>query len=547
MDIQQKIKQMARDICVSWKMKLFLLMMIAGGINHFALYANEITNPDGLTVGNFRVSWLWEVRVGRWGIYLIERLRGFLVSPYVTTFFALIYMAISVLLILDILEIKKKSFQITVAILMIVSPAMAQTLSYYYCADIYLLACLLSCLAIWLAKQGKAVSFILGVICISFSLGMYQVYIGVVAGLALFVLILDLLHGKKILDVIKRFVCFACTAAFGLILYYILANVFLKVRGQTFAEYSGANASVLSGFAVWKDSLHAMYQNFYHFLFGNDLYLLQNAYWHRNGIHAVIMILGMIAFAVVILRRKYWKDIVRMLLVLAGICLIPFALELIRFITPERDIELLMSLPLYLIFPFMLKVVELAVTGNSQDQAQSSLCRLTNVGSLAGAILCLAAVIMVNVMNWTYVLSDNATYLYLKTCRNQTLSTAERMLAKMDQLDGYKSDMPVLISGTVSEDNYPLNSPLRQMSVGQMSEWGMFWKDYYGMKSCWSAIFGQYFGWNVTFCSDEDYDRITQSQQYQEMGIFPDSDSVEIIDGIVVFKLTDDPVAAVTE
>ena len=541
MDVEEKIKQTAHDICVSWKMKLFLLMLIVGGINHFALYANEITNPDGLTVGSFRVSYLWEVRVGRWGIYLIEKLRGFLVSPYVTTFLALIYMAISVLLILDILEIKKKSFQITVAILMIVSPAMAQTLSYYYCADIYLLACLLSCLAIWLAKRGKVIPFILGIVCIAFSLGMYQAYIGVVAGLALFVLILDLLNGKKILDVIKRFLWFACTAAFGLILYYILANVFLKVRGQTFAEYSGANASVLSGFAVWKESLYAMYQNFYHFLFGNDVYLLQNAYWHRNGIHAVIMILGIIALAVVILRRKYWKDILRLMLILVGICLIPFALELIRFITPERYIELLMSIPLYLIFPFMLKVVEMAVTGIDRNRAQSSL------RGLAGVVLCLASIVMVNVMNWTYVLSDNATYLYMKTCRNQTLSIAERMLAKMDQLDGYKSDMPVLISGTVSEDNYPLNSPLRQMSVGQMSEWGMFWKDYYGMKSCWSALFGQYFGWNVTFCSDEDYERITQSQEYQEMGIFPDSDSVKIIDGIVVFKLTDDPVAAVTE
>lgn len=38
----------------------------------------------------------------------------------------------------------------------------------------------------------------------------------------------------------------------------------------------------------------------------------------------------------------------------------------------------------------------------------------------------------------------------------------------MDQLEGYKSDMPVLIAGTVSEENYPLNSPLREMSVAQM-------------------------------------------------------------------------------
>lgn len=538
MDIEQKIKQTVHDICVSWKMKLFLLMLIVGGMNHFALYSNEITNPDGLTVGKFRVSYLWEVRVGRWGIYLIEKLRGFLVSPYITTLLALIYMALSVLLILDILEIKKKSFQVTVAILMIVSPAMAQTLSYYYCADIYLLACLLSCLAIWLAKKGKVIPFILGIVCIGFSLGLYQAYIGVVAGLALFVLILDLLNGKKVLDVIKRFVWFACTAVFGLILYYILANIFLKVRGQTFAEYSGANASVLSGLTVWKESLYAMYQNFYHFLFGNDVYLLQNAYWHRNGIHAVIMILGIIALVIVILRRKYWKDVVRLVLILVGICLIPFALELIRFITPERYIELLMSVPLYLIFPFMLKVVEMAGSGLHEKPV--------HVKGM-GWILCLVSIVMVNIMNWTYVLSDNATYLYMETSRNQTLSIAERMLAKMDQLEGYKSDMPVLIAGTVSEENYPLNSPLREMSVGQMSEWGMFWKDYYGMKSCWSAIFREYFGWNVTFCTDEEYDRITQSQEYQEMGIFPDSDSVEIIDGIVVFKLTDDPVAAVTE
>lgn len=73
-------------------------------------------------------------------------------------------------------------------------------------------------------------------------------------------------------------------------------------------------------------------------------------------------------------------------------------------------------------------------------------------------------------------------------------------------------------------------------------EWGMFWQDHYGMKSCWCALYKTYFGMDINYCSDEQYKVITASEEFKNMNIFPDDDSAAIIDGTVVFKLTDNPV-----
>lgn len=62
------------------------------------------------------------------------------------------------------------------------------------------------------------------------------------------------------------------------------------------------------------------------------------------------------------------------------------------------------------------------------------------------------------------------------------------------------------------------------------------------MKSCWCALYKTYFGMDINYCSDEQYKVITASEEFKNMNIFPDDDSAAIIDGTVVFKLTDNPV-----
>lgn len=501
--------------------KLFVLFVAIGLLAHFELYSKQLTNPDGMTTGFWHQSTTWEVRLGRWGIYFVEFFRGFLCAPFLVTVISLLYMALSSLLIIRILNISKQVSMITFGIMMMVCPALAQTLSYYYCSDTYMLSMLLACLAVFLWQQSGKKWYCLGIVCLVLSLSLYQAYIGVAAALSVFVIILDLLHGNEMRDTLFKALRFVVAGILGLVIYYVIAIIFLKVKGLTFASYSGADSSIFSALFEVKSSIAAIYKNFWDFLFGDDVNLIRNAYWHRGLFNGVCILIFIGSIVYIIRKRELYKSYFRIVCIMLLVLCSPLCMEIIRVITPERDVQLLMSAPLYLIFVLLIAVMEYAFSYRY----------------VAGTIL-----VLVNIVSWTYLLSEQATYLYLQQSRNQTLSIAERMLDSMDSLDGYKSDMPVLIAGTVSDSEYPLNSPLREMSIGQISEWGMFWQDHYGMKSCWCALYKTYFGMDINYCSDEQYKVITASEEFKNMNIFPDDDSAAIIDGTVVFKLTDNPV-----
>lgn len=110
--------------------KLFVLFVAIGLLAHFELYSKQLTNPDGMTTGFWHQSTTWEVRLGRWGIYFVEFFRGFLCAPFLVTVISLLYMALSSLLIIRLLNISKQASMITFGIMMMVCPALAQTLSY---------------------------------------------------------------------------------------------------------------------------------------------------------------------------------------------------------------------------------------------------------------------------------------------------------------------------------------------------------------------------------------------------------------------------------
>lgn len=501
--------------------KLFLLFIIIGLLAHFELYSKHLTNPDGMTTGYWHQSTTWEVRLGRWGIYFIEFFRGFLCAPFLVTLISLVYMAVSCIIIINILDIKKLSSMITFGAMMMVCPALAQTLSYYYCSDIYMLSMLLACLTVYFWKKNSIGGIGLGILFLVLSLSLYQAYLGVAAILCLVVLLLDILHGSKMKETIYKAICFAGAGGISLVLYYIAAIIFLKIKKLTFASYSGADSSVFSALFELKESVIAIYKNYADFLFGDDVNLIRNSYWHRGFFNGICIILLLISILYIIKKRKLYKSAFSLVGIVILLFSGPLFMEIIRIITPERDVQLLMSIPLYMIFALLIAVMEY---------------------SISYKYFAMGGLLVVNIISWTYLLSDQATYLYVEQSRNQTLSIADRMLNSMDLLDEYERDMPVLIAGTVSDSEYPINSRLKEMSIGQISEWGMFWQDHYGMKSCWCALYKTYFGIDINYCTDEQYSLITNSEEFKNMNIFPENGSVKIIDNTVVFKLTSDPV-----
>lgn len=216
--------------------------------------------------------------------------------------------------------------------------------------------------------------------------------------------------------------------------------------------------------------------------------------------------------------------------------LIPFSACIIRFIVPDHNYELLMSIPLYIIFPMGISIIELTIENLDKN----------NIVQKISNTLLPISLILLNIITWTYLLSANATYLYLNKLQSRSISIAECIYARLGTIEDYTKDMPILIAGRITEENYPFNDvpkikELKEASIGQISEWEYFWPGYSGSKNGWYCLFREHLGQTINLCSDEEYVSIINTKDFLEMGVFPNNNSTKIINGIVVIKLMEDP------
>lgn len=126
---------------------LFLYAFLLGLLTHFALYSQQLTNPDGLICGFWHGPNDWEFGLGRWGLAVIGLLQSYLVSPGLSTFLSLIILSVTCVLLTNILGIRSLLLKAAVASLLMVCPATSQILTYYYCSYVYFFAFFFAVLA----------------------------------------------------------------------------------------------------------------------------------------------------------------------------------------------------------------------------------------------------------------------------------------------------------------------------------------------------------------------------------------------------------------
>lgn len=94
-----------------------------------------------------------------------------------------------------------------------------------------------------------------------------------------------------------------------------------------------------------------------------------------------------------------------------------------------------------------------------------------------------------------------------------------------------------MIVGDSELGNYPCTyENLRTIVKGSLAEKGYVWK---GLSNvCYQAIYLNYFGIEYKIPTVDEYNSIILQEICQSMEVFPNENSVEFIDGIVVVKLS---------
>lgn len=191
----------------------FLFTFVLGILLYLRMITQWLTNPDGVWQGLVYKSYYgWEDVLGRVGLGLFNKLKGYYQFPTLQTIFCIAIAALIAVFLCDLLEIKRFPWNYMVGGMVVCSPSLCSTLTYYYTADAYLLAFLLAVLFVWcVAKKRTRGSYVLAVVLLAVSASLYQAYIGSAITLCLLFLLLKVVRGAEaVKQLIPKGIVFSC-------------------------------------------------------------------------------------------------------------------------------------------------------------------------------------------------------------------------------------------------------------------------------------------------------------------------------------------------
>ena len=131
----------------------------------------------------------------------------------------------------------------------------------------------------------------------------------------------------------------------------------------------------------------------------------------------------------------------------------------------------------------------------------------------------------------------------MKSMQNQTEGAVSRIVTQIEGLDEYTGDMPVLFLGGLENNTYlsRKNTSIEAKKIFDRT-WGFIANKstiWWGNLDSWRKILYEYEGVNLNLVSEWEKADLLQTDEFKSMTYYPEKDSIKIIDGTVVVRLSD--------
>lgn len=503
--------------------KLFVAILVLGYVIHSFRITQMLNGADdvsllmkgyggGTTFGRwaldffgFRVNYKWII-----GSFNLSGFDGII---------TLIFLSLSICIILELFHLQNSKLGLLFAVVFIAYPVCSTTFLYMFTAAYYGFSCFLAVLAAWCLKTEKVLYGCIAVLCMAFSVGLYQAYFPVTVTLCLFMVLDYFLDGNA--DVrtgIRKGVYYVLMMCLGLGLYFIILNNRLQNLGAELTTYQGMDSTGQIRLGELPGLLMKCYVTFlqfptvlYHSI--NTLPII------RKGI-AVLLVLSLILGIWAICRQKKWLNRIMTAILLL---LVPVAVNLIEIMCSRSNIYELMIYST--VFIFLLPII-LWKRIQVENGAGRLLLKIFGIG--------MAAVFVITALgygwhaNWNYVAVD-----YMN---RETASYMTTLVTRIKSADGYRDEYPVLFVGERHFDDQHFKHPY--------SDYAELYFELYQEQSLingfsWREAMLVYTGFIFTVPSEQKSNEIYASNEFQQMSCYPDDGSIAVIDEVIVIKITD--------
>lgn len=526
------LRSMRRDALQWWKgpdKKYFCVMLGFAVVVYFPLMSQKLTNTfDGLWVDTYYIAGGWELSIGRWLWPLADALRFGVQTDPINSLLTLSLVTLSFILVRRLFTTKDSFLTYLLGMAFISSASVSIQLSYRYMSPIFGLSLFLSVAAAYcvIRTENKARAVVQGTVCLTLSLGLYQANLGSFC-LILLVYFLMLLFQKLDRSLIHAHIAKSlCSAAAGVVLYYLTLKLILLVTGFQMSEYNGA-ASVSPLYVLKRLPTGAAraYQ-----IFG--IYFFRNQY--RNNILQAVGFFALIVLLVGFgLLKRFWRvvrsrDSEYILLSAAALAVLPAICNVTLLITSEATWRLQMAGALDLFIPLCILLLDVT----RKKQPQNEKLRMAVIG---GTVLLAGLIVYGNV--YMRAVDQEAMYEGRKSLKSMTDRIADDLM-DFGYFDG-EERLPVVFVGRPSSNPTFL---MREyyLYANTYAQIGRFWSGADVARQVWKSVFQNITPVNLTYGRVERYLEVYAESETEQMPTYPQEGYIRQIGDTVVVKISDD-------
>lgn len=521
--IKKKIKK-------EWR-TAFLAAVTVGLLVHMPALLSDIPNHDGLDSLYFDQNMITS---GRWFLTVACGFSSFYTIPWVIGLLGLFFLGLTAAALTELLEVRRLWAAAAVGGLLASFPALASTFAYVFTLDGYMLAMLLSVLAVLFTKRWRR-GFLPGAMCLAFSLGTYQGYLSFAMLLSVFSILMLAMETGGIREKVRRGARFLYMGVLGAALYYGILQLLLRLQGKELAGYQGIDGMASGGASGGVSAiLGRMYRDFAGFsLKGNVLF--------QNGISLAAWILLAVSaglvFADLATKRKWWKNPWFFAIMVLTILILPPVTNVVLLISPDVTYHLLMRYQ-WILYP--IGMVALAGKYCGEPSGGSGSADSGDAGrgvrkrsGLCGVLAEWTALGAAFVLVFFYGVVDNIGYGNLQRRYEKTYAYCVRLLDRIEQTPGYYRGIPIAMVGVVGDDAFPgtdITLPVTSGMIGINGDVLLYTGENY------EKFIRNYLGATLNILPADVMEEMYYDEEYVSMESFPGRDSIRIIDGVMYIK-----------
>lgn len=514
-----------REKISTQEMGAFLIVFLAGICLYIPMIIYRLNCSDGNLSGIIyrpHSDYDWEDVCGRYLIKYVAHMKSLFVFSWLAVILGLLFLVWGSILVCRILRIRTIWGMAVTGIFVILSPCFADTFTYYFAADVYLLCFVLTAGAVYiLSEKQNILRMLLSAGCLFFSLAFYQAYLFVTVVLFLYVILQGVLDEKSWKELGRELLYQLGSGVMAVVIYVATDKIF-KMTGLIFYQESRFDMTSIFNLPALLNAVIQSYSGFFKYFFAMDF--INNGWKARYLVNGVYLFTGLVLlFTAIYKKRLNWQ---RMIAAVAVILILPLAFMGIGILNWQEGQPRLMMLPAMVLF-------YVGIWALWQQKKEDN----GNIQRICGWIIYAGTVYLIMIMG-VYV---SIYQLCMKYYADKTDSMAQRIISRIEnEYPETVSGSPVFICGDVDEGIYPQDYWITQASYimrGTQACDGMFADNMQGYFGGWNAYIRSNFGIEYDLVWDQGQE-IYDSDFYKEMPLWPAEGCIRRTeDGVVVVKL----------